>query len=128
YTPQDDSQATTAPKLKKDDGYLDFAEPAERVRRKILGLWPWPGASALYQSQKTGKATRITLAMAEVVKTDKAESPQHGVFDDELNVICGTDALKIKKIKPAGSPLMDFKDFVNGRRTRPGDMLLKISK
>jgi methionyl-tRNA formyltransferase len=44
-----------------------------------------------------------------------------GTLDENLNVICGSGLLEIKKIKPAGSVLMDFRDFVNGRQTQPGD-------
>jgi methionyl-tRNA formyltransferase len=125
YTKQDHSKATLAPKLKKSDGFLDFAEPAEILQRKIRGLWPWPGASAIYVSQKTRKPLPVTFAMAQVVKTSNPAYLSPGTLDENLNVICGEDALKIVKIRPDGSTLMDFKDFVNGRRTRPGDMFIK---
>jgi methionyl-tRNA formyltransferase len=49
-----------------------------------------------------------------------------GTLDENLNVVCGSGALKIKKIKPAGSALMDFKDFANGRQTMPGDSFIKL--
>jgi len=132
YTEQDHSEATVAPKLKKSDGFIDFNESADALARKIRGFWPWPGASATYLSKKTNKSIRVTIAMAEVGAV--REPPLHaptlppGTLDENLNVICGTDALKIKKIKPAGSPLMDFKDFVNGRQTQPGDLFMKIEK
>jgi methionyl-tRNA formyltransferase len=132
YTEQNHSEATLAPKLKKSDGFLDFNEPADALARKIRGFWPWPGASATYLSKKTSKSIRVTIAMAEVAAV--REPPLHatklppGTLDEKLNVICGTDALKIKKIKPAGSPLMDFKDFTNGRQTQPGDLFMKIDK
>jgi methionyl-tRNA formyltransferase len=126
YTKQDHSKATLAPKLKKSDGFLDFAEPADVLQRKIRGLWPWPCASAIYVSQKTAKPLRVTIAMAQVVQTSNPAHLQPGTFDENLNVFCGEDALKIVKIKPDGSALMDFKDFVNGRQTRPGDKLVKI--
>ena len=130
YTEQDHSIATLAPKLKKSDGFLDFNEPAELLQRKIRGLWPWPGASAMYVSKKTEKSLRVTIAMAEVVGAVR-EPPSHatlppGTLDESLNVICGQRALKITKIKPTGSHLMHFKDFVNGRQTRPGDLFMKI--
>ncbi len=128
YTPQVDSNATPAPKLKKSDGFLDFAEPAEAVKRKILGFWPWPGASALYLSEQTGKEKRVTIAIAEVIETTNPSETQPGKFDENLNVVCGQNALKITEIKPSGSSLMDFRDFVNGHRTQPGDVLLKIKK
>ncbi len=126
YTEQDHSRATLAPKLRKTDGYIDFAEPADVLERKIRGLWPWPGASATYLSEKTGKSARVTIAAAEVVETSNPTGLSLGTLDDNLNIICDTNALKIKKIKPAGSPLMDFKSFTNGRQTQPGDTFLKI--
>jgi methionyl-tRNA formyltransferase len=126
YIEQDNEKATLTPKLKKSDGYLDFAEPAEVLARKIRGFWPWPGASANYISKKTGKSIRVAIAMAQVVMLDEPSLMLPGTLDDGLNVICGRDALKITRIKPAGTGLMDYKDFVNGRQTRPGDLFLKI--
>jgi methionyl-tRNA formyltransferase len=70
--------------------------------------------------------------MAEVVEAVR-EPPLRttlptGTLDENLNVVCGQDALKITKIKPNDSRLMDFKDFVNGRQTRPGDSFMKIEQ
>jgi methionyl-tRNA formyltransferase len=126
YEKQDHSKATLAPKLKKSDGFLNFAEPADVLQRKIRGFWPWPGASAMYVPQKTAKFIRVTIAMARVVQTSNPAVPPPGTFDENLNVICGKDALQIVRIKPDGSGLMDFKDFVNGRQTRPGDRFVEI--
>jgi methionyl-tRNA formyltransferase len=132
YTEQDHAKATFAPKLKKSDGFLDFAEPADVLARKIRGFWPWPGASANYVLQQTGKSIRVTIAMAVGAVREPpldCEPPiPAGTLDENLNVICGSGSLEIKKIKPAGSALMDFKDFVNGRQTRPGDLFVKIEK
>ena len=132
YTEQDHDKATLAPKLKKSDGFLDFTEPAEVLARKIRGFWSWPGASANYVSQKTGKSIRVSIAMAEAgserVRAVREPPLPAGTLDENLNVICGSGAMEIKIIKPAGSALMDFKDFVNGRQTKPGDLFLKIDK
>jgi methionyl-tRNA formyltransferase len=128
YTEQDHSRATLAPKLKKSDGFVDFDEPAEALQRKILGFWPWPGVSAIYLSKKSNKSVRVTIAMAEIAETSNPAGLPAGTLDENLNVICGTDALKIAKIKPAGSPLMNFRDFANGRQTQPGDLFIKIDK
>jgi len=120
---QDHSRATLAPKLKKSDGLLDFTKPAEVLYHRILGFWPWPGASAHYVSQKSGKTERVIIAEAEVIDSSNKKQPGPGVFDENLNVSCGEGALKIKKIKPAGGRLMDFAAFVNGRGTSSGDFL-----
>ncbi len=128
YTEQDHSKATLAPKLKKSNGFLDFSESAKTLERKIRGLWPWPGASATYTSKKTNKSIRATIAMAEVVQASNPTGLPPGTLDENLNIICGEDALKITKIKPTGSRLMDFKDFVNGQHVRPDDCFMKIEQ
>lgn len=126
YTKQDHSKATLAPKLKKSDGFLNFDEPADVIQRKIRGLSPWPSASATYVSKKTSNSIRVTIAQAQVVETRNTNQLSPGTLDENLNVICRDNALKIIKIKPDGSALMNFKDFVNGRHTQPGDMFLEI--
>jgi methionyl-tRNA formyltransferase len=131
YTRQDHSKATLAPKLKKSDGFLNFNEPADMLQRKIQGFWPWPGASAIYISKKTESAKgglRITIAMAEVVANPNSAHLPPGTLDENLNVICGRDALKITKIKPTGSRLMHFRDFINGHQTQAGDSFIKIEQ
>src|SRR6266702_1128586 len=42
--PQDNSLATYAPKLKREDGKIDWSEPADTIERKIRAFNPWPGA------------------------------------------------------------------------------------
>ncbi len=126
YDEQNHTEATFAPKLKKSDGMLDFSEPAEVLVRKIRGLWPWPGASASYVSKKTNKSVRVIMAGAEIVQSSNPANLPPGALDKNLNVICGENALKITQIKPAGSALMAFKDFTNGRQTQPGDSFAKI--
>jgi len=128
YTEQEHSKATLAPKLKKSDGFLDFSEPAENLVRKILGFWPWPGASAIYVSKKTGRCERLTIAMAEIVETSNPDALQPGILDNDLNITCGKNALKVTQVKPAGGSLMAFTDFVNGRATQPGDLFMKIDR
>ncbi|MHC4644742.1 MAG: methionyl-tRNA formyltransferase [Planctomycetota bacterium] len=125
-TEQDHSKATLAPKLRKSDGYLDFADSAGALRKKILGLSPWPGASTLYVSKKTEKSYRVTIAMAQVVECSNRSRLTPGTLDEDLNAICAKNALRICKIKPAGGPLMDFKDFANGRHACPGDRFVTI--
>jgi methionyl-tRNA formyltransferase len=126
YTEQDHSKATLAPKLKKSDGFIDFNNSAKSIQRKTLGLWPWPGASTIYTSKETAKSVRVTVAMAQVVESSNPTDLPTGTLDENLHVICGRDALKITKIKPDGSRLMDFEDFINGQHTQPGDTFSKI--
>jgi methionyl-tRNA formyltransferase len=126
YTKQDDTQATRAPKLKKTDGFLDFSEPAEALYRKMLGFWPWPGATAVYNSKESGRIEKVTFAKAEILKTPNPENLPTGTIDENLNVVCGQNRLQIMRLKPENSRLMSYSDFVNGRRILPGDRFVKI--
>lgn len=126
YRPQDSSLVTKAPKFKKSDGYIDWSEPAQTLYNKIRGLWSWPGAESDYVAKKNGKCERVLLAKCQVVPRRSTQFVAPGMVDEQLNVVCGTDALKIITIKPAGSSLMDFKSFCNGRATAPGDFFMKI--
>ena len=68
------------------------------------------------------------IALAEAVSAAGTTQLAPGTFDEDLNVICGKGRLKILKLKPAGSGLMDFKAFVNGWHVRPGDQFVKIQE
>ncbi len=126
YVKQDESQATRAPKMKKSDGFLDWKLPAEVLLGKISGFWSWPGASAIFQSQKTGKQERVIFAKAEVLRMANPCNGIPGTLDENLNVICGKDRLQILELKPENSRQMSFSDFARGRRISPGDRFNKI--
>ncbi len=129
HTKQDEAEATFAPKLRKSDGFLDFAAPAEILARKIRGFWPWPGAAALYTSQQTQKSTRVVIALAEVVPASGTAPLPAGTFDKDRHVVCGDgNRLALRKLKPAGSGLMSFHAFINGWHVQPGDRLVKIEE
>ncbi len=127
YTEQDDSAATYAPKLDKSAGHLDFSQPAEYIERKIRGFSPWPGASAVYEPKSGGKRTKVCFESARVIEHTNPKAAEPGTLDDDLNVICSRNALKIKQIRPACGRPMSFADFVNGRHCRPGDKFTSIS-
>ncbi len=59
--PQDESKATYAPLLKKEDGVLDFAQPADELARRVRALNPWPGAYFEWR----GAALKVHRAHAE---------------------------------------------------------------
>ncbi|MHC4413295.1 MAG: methionyl-tRNA formyltransferase [Planctomycetota bacterium] len=128
YQEQDDAQATLAPKLKKSDGFLDFNDSAESLANRIRGFCPWPGAAAHYISKKTDKRTRLIIAAAEDIENTSKTPLLAGTLDENLNLICGRGALKLIKLKPEGSRLLDFKDFVNGWHCCAGDLFMKIEK
>jgi methionyl-tRNA formyltransferase len=49
---QDDSQASYAPMLKKEDGLIDWNWPPETIHNRVRGLQPWPGAYTGFRGQR----------------------------------------------------------------------------
>jgi methionyl-tRNA formyltransferase len=117
--PQDDSQASFAPLLKKSDGFLDFRIPAEHVVWKVRGLWPWPGARAVF-GHMGKKALAVTIPRARVAEGPAREAP--GVLDEDLCVSTFQGRVEIVEIQPAGKRAMPWRDFTNGYRVAHGDL------
>ncbi len=128
YRQQDHSQAGRAPKLKKSDGYVDFSLPAQTIRNMIRGFCPWPGVSAEYDSKTTGKNCRITIVEAQVIHSVNPENLIPGTLDKNRNLVCGSDALRITQIRPAGRAVMTFEAFINGYRVAALDRFTKIKE
>lgn len=126
--PQDATQATRAPKLKKSDGYLDWSQPASELLRWIHGLWSWPVASTDFVSH-TGKIERLAIARARLVdgESHPTEEFPAGAFRADRSVQCGVGRIELLEVKPAGKGLMAFSDFANGRQVTPPDRLVKVS-
>ena len=120
--PQDDSKATSAPRLTKAHGRVDFSASAEEVRNLIHGTWPWPGGQAVFVHGD--KRIPVTLARAAVAGGEVDAEP--GTLDDDLCTATGGGRVAIQQIKPAGKRLMDWQDFINGYRARPGDRFVQV--
>ena len=75
FTKQDDSHATYAPKLKKEDGLINWNESAVKIHNKVRGLLPWPGAYTHFQ----GKTLKILKT--EVFETGDGKGASGEVVD-----------------------------------------------
>ncbi|MFI4910850.1 MAG: methionyl-tRNA formyltransferase [Sedimentisphaeraceae bacterium JB056] len=126
FETQDESKVTFARKLKKKDGFIDWNNTAKNIANKVRGLWPWPGVKTEYVIGQTGKCVQITIAEAVAVERSENAPEAVGRFDENMNVVCGEGALKILRLKPANSHLMDFADFENGRCSGPHDLFMSV--
>ncbi|MBC8378725.1 MAG: methionyl-tRNA formyltransferase [Planctomycetes bacterium] len=128
YTEQDESQATYAHKLHKQDGFIDWLRPVSEIVNQIRGLWPWPSAQSVYICSKTGKSWRVEISKASACERKSQVGDIVGSLDENLTVICGDGALQILELKPAGSGLMSFDAFVNGHNCQKGDLFISAEK
>ena len=117
--PQQESQATHAPRLSKADGVIDWSASAQTIRNIIHGTWPWPGGQAVFCHCANGKRRPVVIARARLA--DSGDSGEPGAIGRDLTVATGSGRLEILQLKPAGKRQMDWKDFVNGYRVEAGD-------
>ena len=122
-TPQDHSQVTLAPILKKDDGRMDFARSANDLFNRLRGFQPWPGAFTIFKG-KTLQVHRAHPLQHEVRLT----SGEIAVAGSHLFVGCGKDIntntrLELIEIQLEGKRRMTAQEFINGYRPRSGNRL-----
>jgi methionyl-tRNA formyltransferase len=116
--PQDDSAATYAPRLTKDERWIDWKWPAERIHNVIRGLHPWPNAATFLGSQ------RLILHRSRVVHRDEPDVPgkiiaAHG---DLLLVSCGIGNVSITELQAEGKRPMSVREFLAGHPLTPGSI------
>ena len=112
--PQDDAEATYAPKIDKAEARIDWSRPADEVVRHIHALSPFPGAWCELAGE------RIKLLRAETVEG----AGQHGeVIDDRLAIACGSSAIRPLRLQRAGKPAMDLADFLRGYPVEVGTIV-----
>jgi methionyl-tRNA formyltransferase len=119
--PQDQSLATLAPILKKEDGRMDFARSAKDLFNRLRGFQPWPGAFTTFK----GKTLQVRRAQP-VQRTVQIPPGEVAVDGTRLFVGCGlhSDAtLEVIEIQPEGKRSMNAQEFINGYRPKSGDHL-----
>jgi len=117
-TPQDDSQATLAPLLKKEDGRIDFSRSAQEISNRLRGFQPWPGAFS------TLRGKQLTVHSARPGKGPQLTTGELLVNEDSLYVGAGQGtALELLEVQLEGKKRMSARDFTNGNRLIAGERL-----
>jgi methionyl-tRNA formyltransferase len=105
--PQDNTVATYAPKLKREDGKIDWSEPAEVIERKIRAFNPWPGAFMKIDGRnlKIFSASIVDLRgePGEILRSEK-----------ELVIAAGKGALSLGNVQLEGKRRMSASEFLRG--------------
>jgi methionyl-tRNA formyltransferase len=119
--PQDNSQATLAPILKKEDGLVDFSRTAAEIFNRIRGFQPWPGAYTKFR----GKTLQIVKARPATEVTPPRELQ---VLSNRLVVGCARNtSLELLEIQLEGKRRSLAGDFVRGYRPHTGEKLGLLS-
>jgi methionyl-tRNA formyltransferase len=118
-TPQDHTQASYAPLLKKEDGHLDWRRTADDLEALIRGLTPWPGAFSFY----AGKRIKIYRASRKTLVTQESSGTVLKGFSDELTVAAGKDSLVIHELQGESGKRLPVQAFLRGHPILPGTVL-----
>lgn len=121
--PQDESMATYAPLLHKEDGRIDWTMSAAKIVDRIRGFQPFPTSFTTFRNQ------RLTVWKA---RASNAAPPLAGsaagticeAAGEALKVVCGEGSIiEITELQPEGKRRMTAADFINGSRPAVGEIL-----
>ena len=106
--PQDESQATYAPILKKEDGKIDWQFSAQEILNRIRGFEPWPGGYGFLRGQRL---QIWSATVGEVKLTPGTLRPAH----HKLYAGCGRDeSIELREVQLEGKKRMPVAAFLNG--------------
>ncbi len=129
--PQNESEASFAPILKKEDGLIHWDQPANGIANHVRGVSPWPGAFTFFQGERWGiwKAQPEGKAQPEE-KESGNENPNSGVLPAPGRIITvtkyaigvqtGRGHLHLLEIQPENKRRMPVSEFLTGHRIEPG--------
>jgi methionyl-tRNA formyltransferase len=117
--PQDNSKATLAPILKKEDGLIDYSRTATETWNRLRGFQPWPGAFTTFR----GKT--LQLHAAQPAPDRAAVKAAHFTVDNDRLLLgfARSSALEVLELQIEGKKRMSARDFVNGYRPRSDEPL-----
>jgi methionyl-tRNA formyltransferase len=115
--PQDDSLSTYASKVTKDEGLIDWTQPALAIHNRVRGLYPWPHAFTYLDGE------RLILMRTHVVteRTTAAPGTVVDVGGALIQVATGDSGrLAIDEIQPEGRRAMKTRDYLAGHPIEAG--------
>jgi methionyl-tRNA formyltransferase len=124
--PQDESASTYAPRLRKEEGLIDWTQPSQRIHNQVRGLHPWPHAySYLEGSRLIVWKTVIRLKPDSTSGQDLRCAPEPpgtivDVTGDSIHVATGDGRVAVTELQAEGRRPMLTRDFLAGRPLRPG--------
>ena len=115
--PQDDTLASPAPKIFREDAEIDWSKPAAQVHNHVRALNPFPGAWTTWAPD----GALETLKILRTRVTDGTGTPGQVIASgDALVVACGTGAVDLLEVQRAGKRRMDATAFLNGVEPKVG--------
>jgi len=110
FTDQDESRVSYCRRLNKDDGALDFSQPAAMLARRVNALMPWPGCAVEW----AGTPLKIGLAEASLEPAAGVPGTILGADPHALKVATGAGVLNLLRLQRPGGKMLPAADFLRG--------------
>ena len=114
--PQDEAAATYSARLTKEDGLIDWTQPASAIHNRVRGLYPWPHAYTYLDG------ARVIILRTRVIPGAAGATP--GVVvdlsRDAIEVATGDGRVAIEELQPEGRRPMRTRDYLAGRPLAKG--------
>jgi methionyl-tRNA formyltransferase len=107
---QDEENAKYAPRLKKEDGMLDFSQPASFLARMVRAYNPWPGAYQFYDG------IRLKVYKAHAVERINAQPGARIIYEEKPAWGTGQGLLILDQVQAAGKSRLSGKEFLHGAK------------
>jgi methionyl-tRNA formyltransferase len=124
---QDKAQASKAPRLKKEQGVIDWSRPAQEIKNQVRALRPWPRAYT-FLHRENAEPLRLNIDRVSIhplpLGEGRVRDAAPGTILDatsRLIVATGDVPLEILELQPAGKRSMPAGEFLRGYRLLPGN-------
>jgi methionyl-tRNA formyltransferase len=125
--PQDRSKVTRAPKLRKEDGFIDWSLPAPAIHNHVRAMQPWPLCSTTWVARDPSSKGPFRLIIHQTRPVECAHKGPPGTVveahADALVIAAGAAAVRLLVVQLPGKKPLSASEFLRGHRVLPGDVM-----
>ncbi|MCL2305855.1 MAG: methionyl-tRNA formyltransferase [Planctomycetaceae bacterium] len=131
--PQRVEEITKAPKLRKEEGILDWNADASVIHNHVRALVAWPKSSTFWKRKDSDDPVRLILGETSLLTDNPLIGPPVPpgtvvkAAGNQLIVVAGKHWVRILKIQYPGKAMVDAASFINGYRIQVGDRFIQVS-
>jgi len=116
--PQDEAKATYCQPINKDEGEIDWHQPAIEIWRRVRAFYPWPGSYSRWR----GKTLKVTEAALSAAATP-AKAGEVVALGSGFGIGTGEGTLGVLRVQLEGKQVLSAAEFLRGQRGFIGAVL-----
>jgi methionyl-tRNA formyltransferase len=129
YMKQDEGGVTFAPKMKKGDGLILWAQEVQKIHNLVRGMTPSPGAYTYFLKNNSPEKKRTLILKTQIHDTKKTKTALNpGIIVDiapcGIHVATTDGFICVTQLQPEGKRVMDVQEYLRGHKITDGDMFV----